>query len=100
MNARSTVSGTNSVLMDPCRKKSRSARDQSGTWAMTRAVEPDPAGGGLSSSAEFAMEIKQARAVKTAGVTGEWLDFMSIILAGCPRLVKFHTAQTRPRMPE
>src|SRR5437016_3407280 len=36
MNARRTISGTTSVLMEPWRKKSRSARDQVGTWAEVR----------------------------------------------------------------
>src|SRR5947207_4467090 len=31
INARRNRSGTSSVLMEPCRKKSRSRRDQSGT---------------------------------------------------------------------
>jgi uncharacterized protein YceK len=38
MNARNTVSGTTSVLIEPWRKNSRSLRDHVGTWANSVAV--------------------------------------------------------------
>ena len=41
MNARSTVSGTTSVLIEPCRKKSRSCCDHVGTCAFADGVPFD-----------------------------------------------------------
>src|ERR1041385_7452737 len=61
MNARSTVSGTISELMEPCRKKFKSSRDQVGTWAIWVAADFTTGCVGCSSD-EVVHEVKVASA--------------------------------------
>src|SRR2546425_2947382 len=63
MKARNTVSGTTSVLIEPWRKKSRSARDQVGTWAdsVPAAFPADGWEGGLFVDVVQEIQIQETR---------------------------------------
>ena len=77
MKARKTVSGANSVLIEPCRKKSRSSRDQVGTWAVSLAADfgEDDWADGLS--VEVAQEIKVRRIGRLSGIQIIGVSFIS-----------------------
>src|ERR1051325_7755540 len=74
INARSTGSGTNSVLMEPCRKNSRSGRDHVGTWTFSNAADlpsaPCPA------RSPVAQEIKLRPAGRTNRVRNNRVAFI------------------------
>src|SRR6266511_1515829 len=72
MNARSTPSGTISVLIEPCRKKSKARGDQVGTWAISLAVDfrVDECMAGLSLEVAHESRLKKIRKFSALQING------------------------------
>ena len=83
MKARSTFSGTTSVLIEPCRKKLKSLFDHEGTWAISGlAIAACISGTDNKSEQVINMMRKQ-----TANLPKKVLDFMlSERVANQPKL--------------
>lgn len=73
MNARSTRSGTTSVLIEPWMKRFRSSRDQVGTCSTSTLLDVDLVSGDLSAAVQGKFVIFVTNTSRSRSALATWL---------------------------